>query len=65
MFDIFKGDVVKVLGWLTYMLETTAAMSPNVTPERDGGNEADGEDLDDPSIDLDDNNYMTPSEGED
>jgi hypothetical protein len=63
IFDILQGDLAKVLGWLTYMLETTAAMSHNVTPERN--DEKDGEDLDDAQIDSDDKNYTNPPEDED
>ena len=51
MFDILQGKMVKVLG-LTYMLEMTAAMNPNVMPEKNSG-----EDLDDPQIGLDNNDY--------
>lgn len=45
VFDILQGNMLKVLGWLSFTLETTAA---NVSPERDGEDEKDGEDLDDP-----------------
>ena len=47
------------------MLETTAAMSPNVTPEMNVGNQSDGEDHDDPPIDTDNNDYTNPPEEED
>lgn len=53
IFDIKHGnDLLEVLGWLKAVLEITLAMSPNMTPERDGGVEDDGEDLDDPSLGL-------------
>jgi len=65
IFDILQGEMAKVLGCLTYMLETTAAMSPNVTPEKNGGDEGHGQDLDDPQIDSDDNDYTNPSDDED
>jgi hypothetical protein len=51
-FDILQGEMSKVLG-----LETTQAMGPNTSPERDGEDKKGGEDLDDPQIDLDDNDY--------
>ena len=60
--DVLQGDMAKVLGWLKYLLETTAAMSPNVTPEKNGGDEKDREDLQDPLIDMDDNDYTNPPE---
>jgi hypothetical protein len=63
MFDILQGDLSKVLGWLTFILET--AMSPNVTPGRNVGDKNDGEDLDDPPVDTDDNDYTNPPEEED
>ena len=47
-----KGKMAKVLGCLTYMLEITVVMSPNVTPEKNGGDKGYGEDLDDPQIGL-------------
>jgi hypothetical protein len=54
--DVLQGDMAKGLGWLKYVLETTAAMSPNVMPEnRNGGDEKDREYLEDPPIDVDDN----------
>jgi hypothetical protein len=52
MLDINLGDLLKVLGWLKAILEITMAMRPNVTPERDGEVEDDG-DLDDPSFKFD------------
>jgi hypothetical protein len=44
--------MVKALGWLKCILEmtTTAGIRPNVMPERNGRDEKDGEDLDDPQI---------------
>jgi hypothetical protein len=62
MFDILLGHMLKVLGWLTFMLQTTAAMSPNASPERDGEDKKGGEDLDHPQIDPDDNDYTSPPE---
>ena len=47
------------------MLEITVAVSPNVIPERNAGVKNDGEDLDNPSVDTDDNDYTTPPEDED
>lgn len=60
--DVLQGDMARVLGWLKYVLETTAAMSPNVTPEQNGGDEKDREDPKDPPIDVDDNDYIRPPE---
>jgi hypothetical protein len=50
--DILQGNMAKALGWLKCILgmTTTAGMSPNVMPERNGRDEKDGEDLDDPQI---------------
>jgi len=62
MLDVLQGDMTKVLGWLKYILETTAAMSPNVTLEKNGGDEKDKEDLEDPPIDVDDNHFINPTE---
>jgi len=36
-FDVLHGDFKAVLGCLQYVLEKTANMSPNLTPERNGG----------------------------
>ena len=36
IFDILQGNLLKVLG-LTSMLERIVVMSPNVTPDRNGG----------------------------
>jgi hypothetical protein len=48
------------------MLETTtAAMSPNASPERNGEDEKDEEDLDDPTIDLVDNDYTNSPDDDD
>jgi hypothetical protein len=49
----FKGTWV--LGWL----ERTAAMSPNVTLGGDENIKKDREDLEDPPIDVDDNDHCT------
>jgi hypothetical protein len=66
LFDILReGQLSKVLGWLSFMLETTAAMSPNSSPERSGEDEKDKEDLDDPTIDLVDNDYTNPPDDDD
>ncbi|KIM89201.1 hypothetical protein PILCRDRAFT_84944 [Piloderma croceum F 1598] len=54
--DVLPGDMAKVLGWLKYLLETTAATSPNLKPETNR------EDPDDPPIDVDDNDYINPPE---
>ena len=64
-FDIHHGDLPKILGWLKVMLEITAAVSPNVIPERNAVVKNDGEDFDDPPVDTDDNDYTTPPEDED
>jgi hypothetical protein len=64
MFDIVFGDMEKVLAWLTFILETIADMIPNASPEANG-DKKDGEDLDDPQIDMDDNDYINPPEDED
>jgi hypothetical protein len=62
--------MLEVLQCLRYILETTAEMSSNVTPERNDadGNDADGNDADDPgdpAIDLDDNDYTNPPQDDD
>ena len=57
--------MLEVLQCLRYILETTAEMSPNVTPER---NDADGNGADDPgdpAIDLYDNDYTNPPQDDD
>jgi hypothetical protein len=59
---VLQGDMAKVLGWLKYVLETTAAMSPIITPEKNGGDKKDREDLKDPPIDVDNNDYINPPE---
>lgn len=65
-FDVVAGDTLKVLGCLRYILETTAEMSPNVTPEKNGADEKEVGDCADCEIDLDDNEYTCPFlEGED
>lgn len=65
-FDVAAGDTLKVLGCLRYILETTVEMSPNVTPEKSGGNEKDVSDCADHEIDLDDNEYtLSPQDDED
>jgi len=64
-FNVQLGEMLEVLQCLRYILETTAEMSPNVTPERNGGDEKDADDLSDPSVDLDDNDYTnTPEDDE-
>lgn len=67
LFDILQeGDLSKVLGWLSFMLETTtAATSPNALPERNGADEKDEGDLDDPTIDLVDNDYTNSPDDDD
>ena len=52
--DVLQGDMAKVLGWLEHVLETTAAMSPNVTENNNN--------LEDPLIDVDNNDYIHPPE---
>ena len=54
-FEITEGDVLAVLGCLKYVLETSANMGPNSTPERDGGEPV--EDHGDYEPDLD-NDYL-------
>jgi hypothetical protein len=65
-FDVLLGDLEKVLQCLRHILETTALMSPNTTPEKTGGYEEVVDD-DDDAIDLDDNNHYAkppPDEGD-
>ena len=67
-FDIVrKGEMKKVLGCLRHILEVTANRSPGSTPERnDNDRDHDEEDESDPSLNLDDNEYMnSPVGGED
>ncbi len=63
-FEVTQGEIQIVLGCLKYLLETSASMSPNVTPEKDGGepmeDRSDGES--DAEMDVDDNGYVTPPE---
>jgi hypothetical protein len=57
-FEVKGGDMQTVLGCLKYLLETSASMSPNVRPERDGGepvgDQSDGES----DMDVDDTDYF-------
>jgi len=64
-FNIQLGEMLEVLQCLRYILETTAEMSLNVTPERNGGDEQDVDDLVDPAIDVYDNDYTDPPEDDD
>jgi hypothetical protein len=69
-FNILQGDNMRrVLGCLKYILEKTASMSPNLTPERSNGHQqegdADGTDGADEVIDLDDNDFTNPHNEED
>jgi hypothetical protein len=63
-FEVAGGDIQTVLGCLKYTLEMSASMSPNLTPEQDGGepdedhSDSDGES----SMDIDDSGYFTPPE---
>lgn len=66
-FDLEVGDMMKILGSLRHILELTVKMSPNVTSEKNAQAVGDGEDLSDNTndeIDLDDNKYTTPPEGD-
>lgn len=55
IFDVTDGDKLTILGCLKYMLEMSADMSPNVTPEMDLDGPAGGENHGDydPALDID------------
>jgi hypothetical protein len=60
-----KGDMKKVLGCLKHILEITASRSPKSTPERnDGDRDNDEVDESDPPLNLDDNEFMYPPDGD-
>jgi hypothetical protein len=61
-FDVVDGDITTVLGCLKYLLQTSASMRPNVTP--DGGQTLGGNVDSDSEMDLDDNPYVTRDEVE-
>jgi hypothetical protein len=56
-FNILEGEMKKVLACLRHILEITASRSPNSTLER---NDGDKDDESDPSLNLDDNQFMKP-----
>jgi hypothetical protein len=58
--DIQLGDLLKVLECLRYILETAVESSPCVTSERNGEDQKGEDDLVDPMIDLDNNDYTNP-----
>jgi hypothetical protein len=53
-----KRDMVKVLGCLKYILETSAKMSPNVTPEKREQTGVEDQVDGDPAMDIDNNDYV-------
>jgi hypothetical protein len=59
-FNVQRGEMLVVLQCLRYILETTAEMSSNVTPERN-----DADDPGDLAIDLNDNDYTNPPQDDD
>jgi hypothetical protein len=61
-FEAAQGDTRKVLGCLKYILEMSANMSPNLTPEQDGGEPVEDHSDGESSMDIDDNGYVTPPE---
>ncbi|KAF9507640.1 hypothetical protein BS47DRAFT_281589 [Hydnum rufescens UP504] len=65
LFDITRGDLPKVLGCLKYLLEKSASMSPNLTPDKKMGYPSKGDDGGDPAIDLDDDSDDDDSDDDD
>jgi len=65
-FDVTMGDIEIVLQCLRHILETTALMSPNTTPnlQQGGDEEVDDGDNDDEDIEMDEEEYLTPDEGD-
>ncbi len=66
-FDIMKGDLSVILGWLRYILEKTVAMSPNTSPKsnvlQDNNLDGDADDADE-GLELGVSRY-TESHGDD
>ena len=71
MMDLY--DLLDVLGCLRYILETSASMPPNMTPDKNKGDEENRGDgincalidvIADPAIDVDDNDFMNPADNE-
>lgn len=62
-FELTQGDMLTVLGCLKYILERSASMSPNVTPEKDGGEQAEDQSDGESDMDLDSNEYVSPLPG--
>jgi len=54
-FDVQQGQTLEILRCLRYILETTAEINDNLTPEMNGAG-----DFADPAIDLYDNDYTNP-----
>ena len=63
-FDVLLGEIEQILGCLRYILELTAGMSLNVTPERKSRNEIDIEDSGDDSFNLEENAYTAADDGD-
>jgi hypothetical protein len=61
-FEVTDGDIRTVLGCLKYILEMSASMSPNSTPEQDGDEAVEDHSDGEPEMDIDDNGYVTPPE---
>lgn len=54
-FEVTEGDMLTVLGRLKYMLEMPVSISPNVTPEKGGGESVEDHDSD---MDIDNKDYV-------
>jgi hypothetical protein len=63
-FEVTQGDMRTVLGCLKYILEMSASMSPNLTPESEQDGDEPVEDHSDgeSEMDIDDSGYVTPPE---
>jgi len=66
IFDVFGGEMKKVLLCLKHILETTASRSPTSTPEKTAGDNSNDETVEpDPEIDLNDNPFQKGPEDAD